>query len=281
MTPFMLETSTPLFIAFAVTAIGAVGLRFALGAERATRWAGAFVGIGFLAALIAMPGFAWTAFGAVNRIGHILIGAIVVGAVLVFFKPARLWQWIILGVFALGCGWASAVNGLLPKVAPTPWQVGLTVGLACVWLGMMVRFSAAQTHKPSSLVVLIAVIAGLAIISSLLNDILVPFIAQALLAAVFAYAVFSVVFRYDLTEVLVVPVASSIVAIAWSISQRHQEALVGLGILALVLFAERTARRVPLPKSGIAGYLYLAILAGCCAIPVIIAAVLVSASAGA
>jgi hypothetical protein len=277
----MLETSTPLLIAFAVTAIGAAGLRFAVGLERAARWAGVFVGIGFLAALIAMPGFAWTAFGAVNRIGHILIGAIIVGLVLVFFKPARLWQWVILGLFALGCGWASAVNGLLPKVAPTGLQLGLAIGLACLWLGMMVRFSAAQAHKPSSLVALIAVIAGLAIISSLLNDILVPFIAQALLAAVFAFTVVSVVFRYDLTEVLAVPVASSIVAIAWAISQRHPEALVGLGILALVLFAERTARRVPLPKSGIAGYLYLTILAGCCAIPVVIAAVLVSASAGA
>ena len=278
-TPFMLKTLLPYMIAFGVTLIGAVATRLAAGLEHGTRLAGLFIGVGGMGALFAIPGFEWTAAGPLNRTGHILIGALLVGTAFDVLKAPRVWKIILLGLFALGCGWASANNTLILKTAPSMGQLGLALALALVWAGMILRFSAQTAHKATNLVVLIAALSGLALLALIVGDRPVTFIALSFVAALFAFALCSIVLNLDLGDGAKIPVVSSLVAIAWALSQRHPEALWGLGVLTLVLFAERTARRVPMPQGGIAAYLYLVVLAGFCAIPIFIAAVLVSAAA--
>jgi hypothetical protein len=275
----MLKTVLPYLVAFAGASIVIVVVRLAAGLERGARLAGIGVPLALIAALFFVAGFGWTATGPLNRTGHILIGATVVGAVLAALQPAKALRWGVLIVFVLGCGWASALNGLLPKVAPTLWQLVLVLVLALLWLGMIVRFAASNTHKPTTLVVLIAVGVGLAVVASIAGDAQLMAIALSVVAALFALAIFAIVLKIEVGEAALVPVAAIVVAMAWALSQRHPEAVIGLSVLILVLFAERTARRVPLPKSGIAAYLYMGVLAACCAIPIVIAAILVSAAA--
>jgi hypothetical protein len=277
--PSMLKTLLPVVVAFAVAAVGLVAVRLGLGAERGPRLASGFVGLGVIAALAAVPGFEWSAVGALDRIGHILIGSLIVGVVLDALKPPRAVEGALVTVFALGCGWASAMGGLVPNVTPTVLRVGLALALGLIWLGMILRFGALNAHKPTNLVVLIAAAAGVALLAAIAGDATVTLIALSLAAALFAFAAVNLIWVLDFGHGAVVPAAAGLVAMAWALSQRHPETLLGLGVLALVLFAERTARRVPVPKSGIAPYIYLAILGGCCAIPVVIAAVLVSAGA--
>jgi len=274
----MLKTLLPYVASFAVASIGMIGLRLTAGPERGQRLAGLFVGVAIIAALFAVPGFAWTAAGPLNRIGHIIIGAVLVGASLDLVKPRNLWRWVVLGLFVLGCGWASAVNTLIPKITPSLGQLGLALALAVIWLGIILRFTMPQAHKPTKLVVLIAAVAGIAVLASIAGDVALVTIALSIMAAVFAFVVCAIVLNIELNDSATLPIASSLVAMAWALSQRHPEALLGLGILTLVLFAERTARRVPMPQGGIAAYLYLCVLAGFCGIPILIAAVLVSAA---
>ena len=275
----MFKTYLPYIVAFVAASISVIGIRTAVGPERGARLAGVGAALGILAALFFVAGFSWTAAGPLNRIGHIVIGAVVVGTVLDALKPATPLRWILFTLFSLGCGWASAVNGLLPKIAPTGLQVGLALALALLWLGMIVRFSKPQAHQATTLVVVIAVGAGIAVLASLSGDSVLTSVALSVVAALFALAMCSLFASFELGNAVIVPVTASAVAMAWALAQRHPETLIGLAVLTLVLFAERTARRVPMPKGGIAAYLYLAVLAAFCAIPIVIAAVLVSAAA--
>ncbi len=277
----MLKTYLPYIVAFGAASIGVVGIRTVAGPERGARLAGIGAALGILAALFFVTGFAWTAAGPLNRIGHIVIGAVVVGALLDALKPANVLRWILLAVFSLGCGWASAVNGLMPKSAPSALQAGLVLALALLWMGMIVRFSKPQAHHATTLVVVIAVGAGIAVLASLAGDGVLTAIALSVVAALFALALCSLFANLEFGHSVIVPTTASLVAMAWALAQRHPESLIGLAVLTLILFAERTARRVPMPKGGIAAYLYLATLSAFCAIPIVIAAILVSAAAAA
>lgn len=274
---FTLKAILPHAGAFAVALVVLIGARFAAGSERGPRIAGAGLAVGFLVGVSLVSGFGWSGLGLVSRIGHIALGAALAGLALDWLKPGRTAQGIVLGIFAVGCGWASALDGLIPKTLPSLMQLGLAVLLALLWVGMMVRFSALSTHRATSLVVVIAATTGLAWLAAIADDAALRGVALCLMAAVFALAVASSIFAIELGSAAMTPVAAAVVAMAWALAQRQPETLIGLPVLALVLFAERTARRVPMPGGRISAYLYLAVLAAFCAIPVVIAAVLVSA----
>lgn len=271
----------PHAVSFAVALVAVLALRFAPGPDRGPRLAGLGVALGLMAGLSLIAEFSWSAFGPVNRVGHIVLGAALVGVALDLLKPSTLWRWLIVAGFALGCGWASALGRLWPSSTPTVMQLGLVVLLGALWLGMMVRFSSLSSHKPTSFVVVIAVAAGLAVLASITNDEVLTFAALCLLAGLFALAVVALFIKIELSYAAMIPAAAALLATAWALSQRQSEALVGLPVLALVLFAERTARRAPMPGGRISDYLYLVVLAGCCAIPVVLAAVLVAAGVSA
>ncbi|MBL8629097.1 MAG: hypothetical protein JNM81_05685 [Rhodospirillaceae bacterium] len=271
----------PQIAALAAALIVALGLRLGLKTGRGQHYAGVGIALGFMIGLSLVAGFSWGGYGPIDRIGHIALGAALVGFALDVVQPS--WgRWALLTVFSLGCAWASALNGLKPADPPTALQLGLVVLLGVVWLGLVVRLSHVSPHKATSFIVVIAAITGLALLASITHDSVLTNISLCLLGAVFAFAVVAAVFSVELNYAAMVPAAACILAIAWGLSQRQPETIVGLPILALVLFAERTARRMPLPQGGrIAAYLYLAGLAGCCTIPIMIAALLVSAGTSA
>jgi hypothetical protein len=276
----MLKTMLPQITAFGVALILTLGLRLGLKTGRGQHYAGLGVGLGFMVAISLVAGFSWGGYGPIDRIGHIALGGVLVGLAL-DNVPMTWGRWALLTIFSFGCAWASALNGLTPADPPTALQLGLVGVLGAVWLGLVVRLSNLSPHKPSIFVVLLAVMTGLAVLGVITRDEVLTQISLCLLAAVFALAVASVIFSIELNYATMVPVAASIIAIAWGLSQRQPQTVVGLPVLALILFAERTARRIPMPKGGVATYLYLAVLMGCCVIPIIIAALLVSAGTSA
>jgi len=204
---------------------------------------------------------------------------VLAGAALDELRPPPAGRWAVLGVFALGCGWASGVGALVPRAAPEPVQLGLAAVLALIWFGLMARFAAPGGHAAGRLVVLVAAATGLALLALVAGDRPLAQIGAVLAAALLGFALVAALADVALGLGAVVPAAAGLAALAWALAQRHPEAGIGIAVLALVLFAERTARRVPMPGGRISAYLYLAVLAGCCAIPVVIAALLVSAAA--
>ena len=60
-------------------------------------------------------------------------------------------------------------------------------------------------------------------------------------------------------------------AVAWAFANRNPHAALGMIVLPLALFAEGTARRVPLPKAGVTKILYPVVLVAACALPVLLA----------
>ncbi len=277
----MLKSLLPQITAFGVALITVLCLRLFLKTGRGQHYAGLGLGVGFMVGISLVAGFSWGGYGPIDRIGHIALGGVMVGLALDFISPA--WgRWALLTIYALGCAWASALNGLKPADPPTALQLGLVVLLGVVWLGLMVRLSALSPHKLSTFIVIIAVVTGLAVLSSITHDSDLTFISLCLLGALFALAIVASLFSIELNYATMIPAAAAIIAIAWGLSQRQPETFIGLPVLALVLFAERTARRIPMPKGSRVGeYLYPAGLAGCCVIPIAIAALLVSAGTSA
>ncbi|MSO99173.1 MAG: hypothetical protein EXR11_13315 [Rhodospirillaceae bacterium] len=273
----MLKPYLPVLISFGLALLIGASIRLAGGPERGARLAALGLVLGILAGLSAIAGFSWSAAGPFNRIGHIVVGAAVVGVLLDTLKPGPLLRWGLLAAFALGCGWASAIDGLFVKAIPPLWQLGLAAGLSALLLGFIVRLGIITSHKPTALTVAAVLAAGLAVLAAIAGDQVLMLAALAVTAAIIALSVVSGFLVIDIANVAVVPMAAAIVALAWAFSQREPDAAMGLAVLALALFAERTARRVPMPGGRISDYLYIAVLAGCCAIPVAIAAVLTAA----
>lgn len=281
----MVKSLLPQIGTLAAALIAVLVLRFGLagpfGPERARRLAGAGAALGVMVGLSLIGDFSWTGAGNVNRVGHIVLGGLLVGAGLAALRPPRFVQGAVLGAFALGCAWASVLGGLVPAAAPTLTEAGLIALLAVLWAGLVVRLSALSPHAPTSLVVVIAAAAGLAWLAAISGDGVLKLMGLCLTLAVFALALAVLILNVDLSLAAMVPLGAGLVGLGWALAERQPESVVGLPVLALVLFAERTARRVPMPAGGISAYLYLLVLAACCAVPVIIAALLVSAGASA
>lgn len=273
----MLNAVLPHASAFAAALVALVVIRFAAGPERGPRLAGVGAGLGLMVGLTLIPDFNWSGAGDANRIGHIVLGAVLIAAALAWLRPGRWVQIGALAVFALGCAWSSVLGQLVPDAAPSLTEMGFIVVLAVLWLGLMMRFNALSAHPATSLVVAIAVAAGLAWLAAITHDMTVKLAGLCLITALFALTLAVVAFKVELSIAALIPLGAAVVAVAWALGQRQPETLIGLPILALVLFAERTARRIPMPAGGISSYLYLLALAACCAVPIVIAAVLVSA----
>ncbi|MBL8643500.1 MAG: hypothetical protein JNK21_06175 [Rhodospirillaceae bacterium] len=270
----------PQLAAFGSALVLILAVRLAAPKPHGLRLAGVGAAVGLMIGLSMIAGFSWDGAGPVSRIGHIALGAVLVGAVMDHIDEA--WgRWALLTVFSLGCGWASVLGGLTPQVSPSIAALALSAAVGALWLGLMVRLSALSPHKPTSFVMIIAVAAGLTLLAAIARDDMLTRAGLCLLGALFALALVAAILSLEVNYIAMAPVAASILAIAWALSQRQPETMVGLPVLALVLFAERTARRIPMPGGRISAYLYLGGLAGCCTIPIVLAALLVSAGVSA
>ncbi len=73
---------------------------------------------------------------------------------------------------------------------------------------------------------------------------------------------------------VILSATGGLLAIAWAVYQRAPSAGPGVVLCGLILFADGTARRVPLPRAGISRFLYPALVVGVALAPVTIATLL-------
>ncbi len=282
-----MNTLILIFLPFGLALALACGVRLALGAERGVRMAGVAAVVAFLVTwgIVLRPG--WFAHDAVGRIGHIAVGAALTALLLDFLAARRWWAYVAMAVVVLVSCWASVNLGLWPPVAFT-WMKGmalaaLAVGAFLVLLRLDALASRAVNARglndggvppPRELtapITLAMVCFGLSAVAAVARDGAMAATALALAMAVAGYTAAMVLVALGPSRGLVLGAGATMLAIVWAFADRNPHAVLGLIVLPLTLFAEGTARRVPLPKAGITKILYPLVLAAACALPLSIA----------
>jgi hypothetical protein len=276
----MLTSPVVLLVPTALTLALAFGLRAVLGAERGARYGGVVAAVAFLVAWGAIVRPGWFAYDAVGRIGHIVVGAALIGFVHDAWLPRRWFLTAGTAAFVAVSAWAEANGGLWPYGRPGAATVAAAVLAAAaggIVLWRLDRLRAAEhPFMPAGSVVAIVLIvlaAGLAAVAAAAED--APLLASALVLA-FAAAGAAVWGWIAASETVpaatLLPLAGAALAITWALFERSPFAGPGLALVAFVLFANGTARRIRLPQAGISRLLAPAILIAIALAPVALAA---------
>lgn len=273
----VLAYAGPLLVALAGPAL----LRWRGGAERVARWGGVFAAIGFFVGWQVLVGPDWIPKAAHDRIGHIVLGAALIGIAIDVFAPRPWVRGILIGVLIAGSVWISVAGGLSMRKLP---PVALLVGgatLAAAWAGTVVRFEAMRDHPATVQTIALMALIGVAIIAFTVGDAVV---AKAALAAALAWIGHAIGCRLASTPGSVTAswaatlvVAAALFGGAWAMAATRPATAPGLAILLFMLFADQTARRVPMPGGRISDLLYVLVLAAMAAIPLILAIVVTAA----
>jgi hypothetical protein len=259
----LLVVFLPIF--FTVAATGAI--RAAAGPDRGARLSGAAVAIGFLAAwgFLLSPG--WLPTSAFERIGHIVGGAALTGVVLDFLCPKRFWAAMAAGVVIIVSTWASLNNGLTSSETLTVTSAAALLALATLAFFFVARLDRMREQRAVSFVTVCMVALALAAHAAITGDGDLAVTALLLALAVGAFAVFQLIVPLLLGDSIILGAGAGLLAIAWALAERDPSARIGLILVPLILFAEGTARRIPLPAARVSTILYPLTLAGVAALP--------------
>ncbi|TAL02402.1 MAG: hypothetical protein EPO08_07150 [Rhodospirillaceae bacterium] len=275
----MLASAGVYAVPFAVT-LGMTGLvRWVAGAERAGQFVGLALPLGFLVAwaVIVAPG--WHAYDSLGRIGHVVFGAALAGFALDFWRPRRGFAIAILLAFVAGSSWAEANGGLWPQARPDAavllsLVVSAVLGAALAWRIDRLQDADVPTGAPGAaiLVLLMMIALTFAAIAAVSTDAALQATGLLLALAIAGYLTWIWITGAPLPAAAVCPAAAGLFALAWALVARDAATIPGLALAGLILFADGTARRVPLPRARISGLLYPLILAGVALLPMVLAA---------
>ncbi|MGE4062863.1 MAG: hypothetical protein AB7E79_05800 [Rhodospirillaceae bacterium] len=230
--------------------------------------AGIFAGWFF----IVRPG--WVPVDDVRRVAHIAVGASLLGLVLDAVRPHRIITAILVAVYLLGCAFASVTGTVLPEGPIALSAAVLTGAWAVVAFLVLARFDAMR-GRPLSLSVLLTLVAmGLAVLSAIGQDAPLAGLSLVLTAALAGILIFVILTGTSITDGMVLIAGAPMLGIVWALAQRHPDMRLALLCLPLVLFAEATALRVPLPAARISAMLYPLILAALVSLPLGLAALI-------
>lgn len=265
-----MNTAVTLLLPSLLTLVLAFALRFLAG-ERAQRVGLLPVALSVLICWIFVVGPGWVPVDDVNRILHIAVGAALLGLALDIFAPHRLITALLSAGFVLGASYATVTGHLTPS-APLSLRDGLFVaGLTVVAFLSLARLDTMRARSLSLMVLLTVLACGLAVLAAIGGDNAVQGLAVGLAAALAGYLVFIAVTGAPATDGLVLFAGTPILAIVWALAQRHPDLRLALLCVPLVLFAETTALRVPLPAARISTLLYPLILAALVSLPLFLA----------
>jgi hypothetical protein len=226
---------------------------------------GVFVGWAF----IVRPG--WVPVDDVRRVAHIAVGGALLGLALDAVKPHRIIAAILVAIYVLVCAFASVTGSVVPK-SPLALNDGLATGaLAIIAFLVLSRFDAMRARSLSLSVLLTVLACGLAVLAAIGQDASLTGLSLVLAAALGGYLIFVVFTGAPVSDGMILVVGTPMLAIVWALVQRHPDMRLALACLPLVLFAEATALRVPLPAARISAWLYPLILAGLVSLPLILA----------
>lgn len=220
-------------------------------------------------ALVVRPG--WMPVDDIRRVLHIAVGAVLLGLVLDIVKLPRLATAILVAVFVLGAALASVTGVLLPQW-PITWSEGLMIAAGAVVAFLTLARFDSMRERPLSLILLLTVVAcGLTVIAAIIRDSTLTGLAGVLATGLAGYLIFVAVTRAAVTDGLILFAGAVLLAIVWALAQHHPDIRLALVCLPLVLFAETTALRIPLPAARISAVLYPLILASLVSLPLALA----------
>jgi hypothetical protein len=250
---------------FTIAAAGAI--RAATGAERGARFAGVSVAIGFLVswAFLLSPG--WLPTSAFERIGHIVIGAALTGLVLDFLGPKRFWVAAAASVVVLVSTWASLNNGLTSNEALSVATAATTLALFVMGFFFIARLDRMREQRAVSFVTIGMIALALAVQAALVGDHDLMVTALLFLVALGALALSQLFMLILLGDSFVLGGGAALLAIAWALVERDPSLRIGIILVPLILFADGTAKRIPLPAARISAVLYPLVQAGVAALP--------------
>ncbi len=268
----------PLLLAFAISA----GIRLGAGPERAARFGGLALPIAFLVGwgLIVKPG--WFAHDALGRVGHIVLGAMLVGLVCDAWLTRR--GFLVIG--ALGAlivsAWAEVNGGVMPRQMPSlamlvEFALAAAIGVLVLWRLDRLRTTAHPFMPPVGVWLVVSVMAALSLlaVAAAADDRPLRLSAAVLTAALLGAGLWSWLSRQEVVGATVaLSAAMAQLAIAWALFERSPFTGGGLVLTGLILFADGTANRIPLPKAGISRLLAPLVLAGVATIPLGLGAIL-------
>jgi hypothetical protein len=227
---------------------------------------------------IVRPG--WMPVDDLRRVVHIGVGAAVLGIVLDALRPHRFITVVLVAGFVLGCSFASVTGALTPSGPISARDALLTAALAVAAFFALARFDAVR-ERPSSLMILLTLVAfGLSVLGAIAHDEGLTGLALVLAVALTGYLFFVMVTGAPVGDGVILLSGASMLAIVWALAQRHPDMRLALLCLPLVLFAEATAQRVPLPAARISALLYPFVLAGLVSLPLALAALISFVTSG-
>lgn len=268
-----MTTATLLLLPPALTLGLAVALRLLLK-DAAARVAAVplIAGILLCWAFVVRPG--WMPVDDVRRVVHIAAGAAVLALLLDAFRPGRIAAVALTGVFVLASAFA-AVTGLAYPRGPVGLRTALVTVLVAAVAALVLARVAVMRARPFNLVLLLALLAaGLTVLAAIAQDRALAGLALVMAAALAGQAVFVAATGTAAGGGIVLAAGAPMLAMVWALAQRHPDLRLALLVLPLVLFAEPTARRVPLPAARISAILSPAIFALLVGLPLALAALI-------
>jgi hypothetical protein len=267
-----LKLTLGLILPFALTLVFAGAARLGLGADRGARLAGGAVIGGFLVAwaITWRPG--WSPTDPFTRIGHIALGALLMGLLVDVLIRRRFASYIAAAGVAAVSAVASVTGVLWPRGHLSTDRTVLIALLAALALAVLARLDRLRSDPRVVLVIIAMLALGAAAVAAVAHDVVLAATAVMLALSLAAYGFMGGLIPLPVGDSVVLGAGATVLAIIWAVASAHPAVRPALVLLPLMLFADGTARRVPLPKARISALLFPLVLAGVAALPLILAA---------
>lgn len=216
----------------------------------------------------------WVPVDDVRRVAHVAVGGALLGLALDAVKPHRVVTAILVALYLIGCAYASVTGVVVPNSAISLMDGLLTGFLAIIAFLALARFDAMRARSLSLCILLMLVAGGLAALAAIVQDASLVGLSLVLAGALAGYLIFIVLTGAVIGDGIILIAGTPLLAIVWALAQRHPDIGLALLCLPLVLFAETTALRVPLPTARISALLYPVIFGGFVSLPLGLAALI-------
>ncbi len=262
-----MESLSVILLPIILTALIAVGLRAAAGAERGASLAGIAVAGGFIVSwgFLLAPG--WTPEDSFARIGHIAGGAALAGLVLDFLGPKRFWAAAVAGIVIFMSTWANLNNGFVAAEGLSAVKAASFLVLAVGAFIVIARLDRLRDERAVSYVAIVMVALALSVQAAIVGDSDVAVTALILGLCVGTFALLQIIVPVLLGDSVILGAGAGLLAIAWAVAERDPSTRIGLILVPLILFADGTAKHVPLPNARISSILYPIVLMCVAALP--------------
>ncbi|MBD25373.1 MAG: hypothetical protein CMG46_10280 [Candidatus Marinimicrobia bacterium] len=250
-----------------LTIISAGLLRAVGGAVRGPNIAGIAVVGGFITswAFLLSPG--WSSEDSFERIGYIAVVAALAGLTLDIIRPTRFWTAVVAGFVICLSTWVSLNNGFISSGELSTSKALLFLVLAVVAFSVIVRLDQLRAQSVASYVVIIMVALALYTQAIIVGDSSSATTALILALCVAAYATLQLFLDVFLGDSVILGIGAALLAVAWAIAESDPSARIGLILVPLILFADGTAKHVPMPEARISSILYPIVLGFVASLP--------------